>query len=51
MSYIHFLSKIFSYDKMDMKFVFATFSLFCFVSLTESTCETRTNVFYFTFFR
>ena len=31
-----------------LKVVSATFLLFCFVSLKESFCETRRNVFYFT---
>ena len=30
-----------------LKVVFATFSIVCFVCLTESTCETRKNDFYF----
>ena len=31
-----------------LKVVSATFLLVCFVCLTESTCETRKNAFYFT---
>ena len=31
-----------------LKVVSATFLLVCFVSLNESTCQTRKNVFYFT---
>ena len=31
-----------------LKVVSATFLLVCFLHLKESTCETRTNVFYFT---
>ena len=31
-----------------LKFVSATFLLFCFSSLKESTCETRKSIFYFT---
>ena len=31
-----------------LKVVSATFLLVCFLSLKESTCETRKNVFYFT---
>ena len=31
-----------------LKVLSATFLLVCFVSLKKSTCETRTNVFYFT---
>ena len=32
----------------NLKFVSATFSLVCFLSLNEITCQTRKNVFYFT---
>ena len=32
----------------NLKVVFATFLLVCFVCLKERTCETRKNVFYFT---
>ena len=31
-----------------LKVVSATFLLVCFLSLKDSTCETRKNVFYFT---
>ena len=31
-----------------LKVVSATFLLVCFLSLKESTCETKKNVFYFT---
>ena len=31
-----------------LKLVSATFLLICFLSLKESTCQTRNNVFYFT---
>ena len=31
-----------------LKVVSTTFLLVCFLSLNESTCRTRTNVFYFT---
>ena len=34
-------------DLANLKVVSATFLLVCFVSLKESTCETRKNVFYF----
>ena len=34
--------------KQPLKFVSATNLLVCFLSLKESTCETRKNVFYFT---
>ena len=30
-----------------LKVVFATFLLFCLLSLSENTCQTRKNVFYF----
>ena len=33
---------------LSLKVVSATFSLFCFVSLKETTFETRKNIFYFT---
>ena len=32
----------------NLKVVSATFLLVCFLSLNESTCETRKNIFYFT---
>ena len=32
----------------DLKVVSATFLLVCFLSLKESFCETRKNIFYFT---
>ena len=35
-------------DNVYLKPVFATFLLVCFLSLIESTCGTRKNVFYFT---
>ena len=35
-------------DLANLKAVSATFLLVCFVSLKDSTCETRKNVFYFT---
>ena len=35
-------------DLANLKAVSATFFLVCFVSLKDSTCETRKNVFYFT---
>ena len=34
---------------IDLKVVSAAFLLVCFLSRKESTCETRKNVFYFTF--
>ena len=38
----------FSSALLTLKVVFVTFLLVCFLSLNESTCETRENVFYFT---
>ena len=35
-------------SKHNLKVVSATFLLVCFLSLNESTCQTRKNVFYFT---
>ena len=34
--------------RLILKVVSATFLLACFVSLRESTCETKQNIFYFT---
>ena len=36
------------HSKWDLKVVFATFLLVYFLCLKKSTCETRSNVFYFT---
>ena len=36
------------YFIIDLKVASATFLLLCFLSLKESNCETRKNVFYFT---
>ena len=43
--------KIIKYDEFQdhyLKVVSATFLLVCFLSLNESTCQTRKNDFYFT---
>ena len=36
-----------SFNLQSLKVVFGTFLLVCFLSLKESTCETRKSVFYF----
>ena len=43
-SWIAFHSRV----KTSLKVVFATFLLVYFLSLNESTCQTKKNVFYFT---
>ena len=42
------LHKRLSYIALDLKVASATFLLVCFLSLKESICETRKNIFYFT---
>ena len=43
-----FMTISYDYDIKLFKVVSATFLLVCFLSLNESTCQTKKNTFYFT---